>query len=603
MRIFKRLAFISIFLLPQIVAVAAPSIGLGYTPKYPQNFKHFDYVNPDAPKGGKIILPGFGNFDSFNPYILKGVSVDGLGDLIFETLMVQSSDEPYSLYGHIANDIVLAKNKLSVTFKINPLARFSDGSPILAEDVKISFDTIKSDKGHPSYRFYWADIKQAIVIDSRTIRFDFSRINPELHLIAAQIPVFSHKWVEGESFDKLSRKQPIGSGPYTIKKYSLGKDITYQRNPNYWAKDLPVRKGMFNFDTVIYKYYKDNSVMLEALKAGEFDFKLVNHSKKWARDYIGEKFDTNKIIKEELKHHNNAGMQGFVFNTRRELFKDKRVRRALALAFDFTWSNNMLFYNQYTRCDSYFSNSELASSGLPQGKELELLNRYKKDLPSEVFNSVWQPPVTKGKGGLRANLVTASKLLKEAGWFIKEGVLQNKKGKRFEFDVLLAQKGFERILAPFSYNLRKLGIILHYRTVDVSLYIRRSRTFDFDLMVSSYPQSQSPGNELYNLWHSSSANEEGSRNLIGINNKVVDKLIEHVVFAKNREEVVIAARALDRVMLHEEYLIPNWYIAVHRIAYWDKFSYPSDLPLYFSAENWVLSSWWKKESSNNGLNK
>ena len=603
MRIFKRLAFISIFLLPQIVAVAAPSIGLGYTPKYPQNFKHFDYVNPNAPKGGKIILPGFGNFDSFNPYILKGVSVDGLGDLIFETLMVQSSDEPYSLYGHIANDIVLAKNKLSVTFKINPLARFSDGSPILAEDVKISFDTIKSDKGHPSYRFYWADIKQAIVIDSRTIRFDFSRINPELHLIAAQIPVFSHKWVEGESFDKLSRKQPIGSGPYTIKKYSLGKDITYQRNPNYWAKDLPVRKGMFNFDTVIYKYYKDNSVMLEALKAGEFDFKLVNHSKKWARDYIGEKFDTNKIIKEELKHHNNAGMQGFVFNTRRELFKDKRVRRALALAFDFNWSNNMLFYNQYTRCDSYFSNSELASSGLPQGKELELLNRYKKDLPSEVFNSVWQPPVTKGNGGLRANLVTASKLLKEAGWFIKEGVLQNKKGKRFEFDVLLAQKGFERILAPFSYNLRKLGIILHYRTVDVSLYIRRSRTFDFDLMVSSYPQSQSPGNELYNLWHSSSANEEGSRNLIGINNKVVDKLIEHVVFAKNREEVVIAARALDRVMLHEEYLIPNWYIAVHRIAYWDKFSYPSDLPLYFSAENWVLSSWWKKEASNNGLNK
>ena len=597
MRIFRLLAFTSILFLPNLVAFASPSIGLGYTPKYPDNFKHFDYVNPDAPKGGKIILPGFGNFDSFNPYILKGVSVDGLGDLIFETLMIQSADEPYSLYGHIANDIKLAKNKRAVTFKINPKARFSDGSPVLAKDVKISFDTIKSKKGHPQYRFYWADIKQAIIVNERTIRFDFTRVNPELHLIAAQIPVFSHKWVAGESFDKLSRKQPIGSGPYTIEKYSLGKNITYQRNPNYWAKDLPVRRGMFNFDKVIYKYYKDSTVMLEALKAGEFDFKLVNHSKQWARDYVGEKFESKKIIKEELKHHNNAGMQGFVFNTRRALFKDKRVRRALTLAFDFNWSNSMLFYNQYTRCDSYFSNSELASSGLPQGKELELLNRYRKDLPAEVFNKVWTPPSTKNKGDLRKNLIEAAALLKEAGWTVKDGVLQNKDGRHFEFDVLLAQKGFERILAPYSYNLRKLGILLHYRTVDVSLYIRRNRTFDFDLMVASYPQSQSPGNELYNLWHSSSANEEGSRNLIGINNKVVDKLIEHVVFAKNREEVVIASRALDRVLLHEEYLIPNWYIAVHRLAYWDKFAYPKKLPLYFSAESWVLSSWWQTMNS------
>lgn len=595
MHIFKRLAIYILLSLPHMMTVAAPSIGLGYTPKYPANFKHFDYVNPDAPKGGKIILPGFGNFDSFNPYILKGVSVDGLNSLIFETLMVQSSDEPYSLYGHIANDIKLAKNKLSVTFKLNPMARFSDGSPILAKDVKVSFDTIKSEKGHPSYRFYWADIKQAIVVNKRTIRFEFARLNPELHLIAAQIPVFSHKWVKDESFDKLSRKKPIGSGPYTIEKYSLGKNITYQRNSDYWAKDLPTRRGMFNFDKVTYKYYKDSTVMLEALKAGEFDFTLVNHSKQWARDYVGEKFDSKKIIKEELKHHNNAGMQGFVFNTRRPLFQDKRVRRALTLAFDFAWSNSMLFYNQYTRCDSYFSNSELASAGLPKGKELELLNRYRKDLPDEVFNKVWLPPSTQQAGDLRKNLKTAAVLLKEAGWFVKEGILQNKDGLRFEFDVLLAQKGFERILAPYAYNLRKLGILLHYRTVDVSLYIRRNRTFDFDLMVASYPQSQSPGNELYNMWHSSSANEEGSRNLIGINNKVVDKLIDHVVFAKNREEVIIASRALDRVLLHQEYLIPNWYIAVHRIAYWDKFAYPENLPLYFSADNWVLSSWWSKQ--------
>ncbi|MCW9032136.1 MAG: extracellular solute-binding protein [Gammaproteobacteria bacterium] len=594
MQILKQLALYSIFILLNQFVVASPSIGLGYTPKYPDNFQYFDYVNPDAPKGGKIILPGFGNFDSFNPYILKGVSVDGLSELVFETLMVQSADEPYSLYGHIAHDIKLAKNKRAVTFKLNPQARFSDGSPILAQDVKVSFDTIKSEKGHPSYRFYWADIQQAVIVNKRTIRFDFVRVNPELHLIAAQIPVFSHKWVNGESFDKLSRKKPIGSGPYTIGKYSLGKNITYMRDPNYWAKNLPTRRGMFNFDEIIYKYYKDSTVMLEALKAGEFDYTLVNHSKQWARDYVGEKFDSKQIIKEELKHKNNAGMQGFVFNTRRPLFKDKRVRRALTLAFDFSWSNSMLFYNQYTRCDSYFSNSELASKGLPEGKELELLNRYRSELPSEVFTKVWLPPSTENKGDLRNNLITAAALLKEAGWFVKEGVLHNKEGKRFEFDVLLAQKGFERILAPYAYNLRKLGIILHYRTVDVSLYIRRNRTFDFDLMVASYPQSQSPGNELYNLWHSSSANEEGSRNLIGINNKVVDKLIEHVVFAKNREELIVAARALDRVLLHQEYLIPNWYIAVHRIAYWDKFTYPKKLPLYFSADNWVLSTWWNK---------
>ena len=595
MQILKSIILLSLLFLPYLNSVAESSVALGYTPKYAKNFKHFDYVNPFAKKNGSIILPGFGNFDSFNPFILKGVSVDGLGDLVFETLMVQSADEPYSLYGHLAKDIKLAEDKLSVTFTLNPKAVFSDGSPVLAKDVKISFDTIKSEKGHPRYRFYWADLKEAIVRSKRVITFTFSRKNPELHLIAAQIPVFSHKWVAGESFDKLSRKQPIGSGPYTIEKFTLGKNISYLRNPEYWAKDFPTRRGMFNFDKVIYKYYKDSTVMLEALKAGEFDFNLVNHSKQWARDYVGQQFDSKKIIKEELKHQNNAGMQGFVFNTRRPLFKDKRVRKALTLAFDFAWSNNMLFYNQYTRCDSYFSNSELASSGLPKGKELALLNQYRKDLPEDVFTKTWTPPSTEKEGGLRENLKLAAQLLKDAGWVIKEGVLQNNEGRKFEFDVLLAQKGFERILAPFAYNLRKLGIILHYRTVDVSLYIRRNRTFDFDLMVASYPQSQSPGNELYNMWHSSSANAEGSRNLIGINNKVIDKLIDHVVFAKNREELVIAARALDRVMLHEDYLIPNWYIAEHRLAYWDKFAYPKKLPLYFSAESWALSTWWHKE--------
>lgn len=575
-------------------SMAAPSIGYGYKEKYQPGFTHFDYVNPQAPKGGKIVLAGFGNFDSFNPFILKGVSADGLGSLVFETLMVQSDDEPYSLYGHLAEDIQLSADKLSVTFRLNPDARFSDGKPVLADDVKFSFDTIRSDKGHPRYRFYWSDIKQAVVTGKRTIRFDFARKNPELHLIAAQIPVFARHWVGDTPFDKLNRKLPIGSGPYTVESYDLGKDVVYKRNPGYWAKDLPSRRGMFNFDKIIYKYYKDSTVMLEALKAGEYDFKLVNHSKQWARDYVGPQFDSGDIIKEELKHKNNAGMQGFIFNTRRELFKDKRVRKALTLAFDFAWSNKNLFYNQYTRCDSYFSNSELASRGLPKGDELKLLDKYRDQLPEEVFTTEWKPPSTEQPGRLRENLRKAKRLLEQAGWKVRDGILQNEQGRHFEFDVMLAQKGFERILAPYAYNLKKLGITLRYRTVDVSLYIRRTRTFDFDVIVQSFAQSQSPGNELYGLWHSSSADQEGSRNQMGIKNPVIDKLIDEVVFAENRQQLITATRALDRVMLHGEYLIPNWYIAVHRLAYWNKFSYPKTLPLYYDAESWAISTWWKK---------
>ena len=536
---------------------AAPSVALGYTPKYSHGFKHFEYVNPQAKKGGSLTLSGFGNFDSLNPFLLKGASVDGLSLLVFETLMVQSLDEPYSLYAHLAEDIQLATDRLSVTFRLNPRAQFSDGSPVLASDVKFSFDTLKSDKANPQYRFYWADIKAATVLAPRKIRFDFVRLNPEIHLITAQMPVFARKWVGAKAFEKLSRTKPIGSGPYTIKHYTLGKDITYVRNPKYWALDLNTRRGMFNFDRVTYKYYKDETVQLEALKAGEYDFRLENYSKKWAKDYVGPQFDNNLIKKESLPHKNIAGMQGFVFNTRRELFKDKRVRKALALAFDFDWSNKNLFYGQYTRCNSYFSNSELAASSLPKGDELRLLNKYRRQLDPAVFKEVWRPSETGTAGSVRRNLRQAKALLGEAGWHIRDGVLKNDQGRVFEFDVMLKQKGFERILAPYAHHLKKLGINIRYRTVDVSLYIRSRRTFDFDLMVSSFPQSQSPGNEQYNYWHSRSAKQEGSRNLIGIKDPVIDALIDEVVFAPNRKKLITAVRALDRVLLHGEYLVPN----------------------------------------------
>jgi len=568
-------------------------MGMGYTPKYKPNFDHFDYVNPNAVKKGKLVLSAFGNFDSLNPYLLKGISAKGITDLIFEPLMVQSQDEPFSVYAHIADDIDLAEDKLSVTFKLNPKARFSDDSPVTAEDVKFTFDTLKSDKAHPRFGFFWADIKKAVVVDNLTVRFEFVKVNPELHMIAAQMPVFAKKWIGKKAFDKVSDSPPIGTGPYILEKYDLGKNAVYVRNPNYWAKDKNTRKGMFNFEKITFKYYKDFTVMLEAFKAGEFDWIWEFNSKKWARDYKGPKFTSGDIITEEIKHSNNAGMQGFIFNTRRDIFKDQRVRRAITLAFDFSWSNEKLFYNQYERCYSYFSNSELAAPrALPTGDELSLLNEFRDKLPAEVFTKVWYPPSTKKPDSLRKNLREAKKLLDAAGWKIKGGELSNSKGQQFAFEMILRQKGFERILAPFARNLKKLGVTLTYRTVDASLYQRRSDSFDYDMIVTNFPQSQSPGNELINFWHSSTADEDGSNNAIGVKDPVVDALIEKVIYAKNREQLLTAAHALDRVMLHGDYQVPNWFIGKHRIAYWKKYAYPKNLPKYFSADSWMMNTWW-----------
>jgi microcin C transport system substrate-binding protein len=577
------------------VALAAPSVALGYTPKYPPGFHHFDYVNPDAPRGGDLILSAFGNFDSFNPYLLKGIPAAGLSELVFESLMEQSLDEPYSLYAHLAEDIEIAPNRLSVTFRLNPRARFSNGAAVTAQDVQFSFETLTGKQAHPRYRFYWADIRRAVALDARRVRFEFAKVNPELHLIAAQMPVFARAWVGDTPFDKLTKEQPIGSGPFVVESYDFGKRVSYVRNPHYWAKEHNTRRGMFNFDRVVFKYYKDETVRHEAFKAGEFEFLFENNSKKWARDYTGPQFDSGLIRRTELKHSNNAGMQGFVFNLRRPLFQDIRVRQAIGLALDFEWSNRNLFYNQYTRCYSYFSNSELAATGLPGPDELALLAPFRKQLPRAVFTEAWKPPSTLPPDSLRTNLRRARDLLAEAGWNLKDGVLQNSKGERLEFEIMLVsvQKGFERIIAPFARNLAKLGIHLRYRTVDSALYQRRSDTFDFDMIVESFGQSQSPGNELVGLWHSSTANQEGANNVMGLNNPVVDALIQKVIYAPDRKHLITATRALDRVLLHGEYVVPNWFIATHRIAYWNRFGMPASTPLYYAAESWMLRTWWK----------
>ena len=583
----KFLIMLTILLVNSSILYANSSIAIGYTPKYSNNFKNFEYVNPDIMKGGSIKLSAFGSFESLNPFLLKSLSAAGLNDLVFETLMERSLDEPSSSYAHIASSYEIADDKLSVIYYIDDKAKFSNGERIRAVDVKFSFDTLMSNDAHPQYRLYWADVNSAEVLNEYSVRFVFKKTNPELHMMLGDLPIFSAKWFNKKQFNSVVLDDPIASGPYIVSDYEIGRFIEYKRNPKYWAKKKPTRVGMFNFDTIIFKYYKDMTVALEAFKAGEYDFIYENHSKRWARDYSGPNFDNGVIIKRQLKHSNNTGIQGFVFNTRKEIFQNREIRKAITLAFDFKWSNDNLFYNQYERCDSYFSNSELSASIVPSDNEVMLakklginLNRLKNKEHNFIVNN-----------NIRDNLIEAKKIFDKLGFKVVNNKLFSPQGKKVEFSFLLAQKGFERILAPFAMNLKKLGITLNYRTIDTSLYQRRVDSFDFDMMVMSYPQSQSPGSELYAMFHSSSSERRGSFNVGGINDKDVDKLIDEIIYSKKRDDLIIASHLLDRILWNDFYMLPNWYISEHRIAYFDKFNYPEKLPKYFQATNYILKTW------------
>ena len=583
----KFLIMLTILLVNSSILYANSSIAIGYTPKYSNNFKNFEYVNPDIAKGGLIKLSAFGSFESLNPFLLKSLSAAGLNDLVFETLMERSLDEPSSSYAHIASSYEIADDKLSVIYYIDDKAKFSNGERIRAVDVKFSFDTLMSNDAHPQYRLYWADVNSAEVLNEYSVRFVFKKTNPELHMMLGDLPIFSAKWFNKKQFNSVVLDDPIASGPYIVSDYEIGRFIEYKRNPKYWAKKKPTRVGMFNFDTIIFKYYKDMTVALEAFKAGEYDFIYENHSKRWARDYSGPNFDNGVIIKRQLKHSNNTGIQGFVFNTRKEIFQNREIRKAITLAFDFKWSNDNLFYNQYERCDSYFSNSELSASIVPSDNEVMLakklginLNRLKNKEHNFIVNN-----------NIRDNLIEAKKIFDKLGYNVVNNKLFSPQGKKVEFSFLLAQKGFERILAPFAMNLKKLGITLNYRTIDTSLYQRRVDSFDFDMMVMSYPQSQSPGSELYAMFHSSSSERRGSFNVGGINDKDVDKLIDEIIYSKKRDDLIVASHLLDRILWNDYYMLPNWYISEHRIAYFDKFNYPKKLPKYFQATNYILKTW------------
>lgn len=561
--------------------------------KYPPDFKHFAYASPEAEKGGKLVLHALGGFDKMNPFTLKGAAPARLESLVFESLAVASLDEPFAAYGLLAEHIAVAPDGKAVTFTLRPEATFADGSPVRVEDVKFSLETLQSQQAHPFYQHYLQDISHAEILDERRIRFHFRRQNRELPLIAAQIPILAEKFYQQHSFADAGLTPPLGSGPYVVDQVEPGRTITYRRNPDYWARDLNVRRGMFNFKTITIKYFKDQVVALEAFKAGEFDFMPINIAKQWAQDLDGDRFARGELLKEKVPHRNNAGMQGFVINTRRPQFKDRRVRRALNLAFDFAWTNQAIFANQYSRCDSYFSNSFLAARGRPEGLELEYLEEFRQQLPTEVFTTPPTPVSTTGGHSRRQNLLRARDLLAAAGWQVEDGALRNAQGDIFSFEILLDSPSFARVMAPYVRNLQRLGMRVNYRQIDAALYQQRLNNFNFDMVVTVFPQSLSPGNEQRDFWHSSAADRPGSRNLAGISNPVVDALVDKVIYATNQEELTAATHALDRVLWYGYYVVPNWYLDSHRLAYRNIFKRPATTPLYYQPFE-LLMTWWRR---------
>jgi microcin C transport system substrate-binding protein len=556
-------------------------------PKYDADFAHFDYVNPDAPKGGELRLAALGGFDTLNPFTIKGESAAGLGQ-IFETLMVPSADEPFTKYGLIAEFVETPEDRSWVIFHLNPKARFHDGEPITAADVLFSFDVLR-EKGAPFYRAYWADVAKAEALDDHRVKFTFSGGgNRELPLILGQLPVLpAHDW-EGKDFAATTLEPPLGSGPYRIADFEPGRFIRYERVEDYWGRDLPSQVGQNNIGAIQYDYYRDATVSVEALKAGEYDFRNENIAKNWATAYQSDALDAGHLVKLESPHNRVAGMQGFVMNMRRPVFADPRVREALAYAFDFQWANQNLFFGQYTRTRSYFDNSELAATGLPEGAELALLEPYRDQLPERVFTEEYQPPSVPAPGEVRGNLREALRLLREAGWAIKDGVLSHPDHGPFTFEILLYGVTFERVALPFARNLERLGIEARVRTVDTAQFLNRMNTFDFDMAIGSWGQSDSPGNEQRDFWGSESADVQGSRNWAGVSDPVLDALIDKVIRASNREALVSAVHALDRVLQWSFLVVPHWHNDYDRLVFWDKFGRPDVTP----TQGAQISTWW-----------
>lgn len=569
------------------------------TLKYPQNFTHFDYANPNAPKGGTLKGFALGTFDSLNPFTQKGNAAAELSTLVYNTLTIQSLDEPFSEYGLIADS--MTKGRDYIIFHINPKAKFSDGVKVSAKDVAFSFETLL-EKGKIEFKRYYADVKSVKVLNEREVAFYFKNdSNKELPLILGQLPILpAHIYLQNgkNTFGENPLQIPIGSGAYKVKKFDIGRSITYERNTDYWAQNHPTQKGVYNFDEVIIEYYKDAAVAQNAFMAGEYDYRIESSAKVWATDYEGKAKKEGKIIQKTFRHQLPSTFQGFFFNTRNPLFADIRVREAIFYAFDFEWSNKNLFFNQYERTKHIFNNSPFASSGLPTGREKEILLSYKDKLDSRIFTQSYIIPRTDGakvRGeNLRENLKYARDLLQDAGFYIKNGTLYTPQGKPFTFEILISYEAFERICLPFVKNLQKLGITASIKKVDDSQYINRVRNFKYDMVIELLGQSLFPGNEQNYYWSSAVADTSGSKNFAGVKDAVVDDLIQRLLNANDEKERIAIGRAMDRILLWGFYAIPHFNLPAFRVAYWRKIEMPTITPPY-GIDPYL---WWDKTSQN-----
>jgi microcin C transport system substrate-binding protein len=593
------LAFLPRLAAAQVPVTAEPlqgahAIAMHGDPLYPPGFAHFGFVNPDPPKGGRMVQSSVGGWDSFNAFIAKGDPAPGI-TLIYDSLTFAGPEEAFTQYGLVAERIDSPSDRSWVVFHLNPAARWHDGQPITADDVVWTFESLR-EKGAPVFRFYYASVASAVQEGDRAVRFEFHPgENRELPLILGQITVLPKHWwtAEGREIGNTTLEVPLGSGPYKLGTYEPSRYVEYVRVEDWWAKDLGVSRGYYNIDRLRYVSFRDQLVARQSLKAGDLDIFIESQAKAWATEYDIEPVHDGRLLKEQFEDLSSGGMQNFTFNTRRDYFKDRRVRYALAQAFDFEWTNKFLFNGLYVRPNSFFFPTELAAQGLPTPEELAILEPYRGRVPDEVFTEVYEPPKTDGSGWPRANLLKAFGLLEEAGWVVRDLKLVNAKtGQQMNFEVLLANALFERLVLPFKRNLERLGIAVRVRTVDQSQYINRLRVFDFDMIVAGFGQSLSPGNEQRSYWGSESAQMEGGYNYAGIMDPVVDELIELLIAAPDRESLIFRTRALDRVLLWGHYVIPQWDSPYTRLLSWNKFGRPSEVPL----QGVQLTTWWYDEA-------
>ena len=568
--------------------------------KYPAGFPHFDYVNPAAPKSGELRLVSnlrTSTFDKYNPFTIKGSAPAYLSDLMFDSLLAGSLDETAAGYGLLAEDVSVAADGLSATFVLRPQARFHNGEPVLAADVKHSFDMLMGPYTSPAYKTLLEDVAGIDLLGERSLRYRFKKPNRELPLTVGGLPVFSRSWgmVDGKPkrFDAVVMDKPIGSGPYQIGPVRFGKDITYLRDPAYWAKDLNVRRGMVNFERITVKIYKDNTAKLEALKAGEFDLMRFFSAGDWARRVKGKRFDSGELVKGEFKHRLPSGFQSYVINVRRDKFKDARVREALGLAMDYEWMNRQMFYNAYQRVTGLFGNTDCQATGLPGPEELAILEPWRAQIPAAALGPMFAPPRTDGTSSLRDNLRRARDLLGQAGWRIKDGLLRNERGEAMVIEYLDSNEGGARVVTPWARNLEKLGIQLNYRAVDFALYQQRLSRFEFDIISLAYGGTHSPGQEYADMFGSKAAVTEDSGNMTGVSSPAVDAIIARMTSAKTKSELLPACRALERVISHSHLLIPQWTAPTHRMAFnTRRIARPANMPPYATGEAWAIFTWW-----------